>query len=115
MTDRFRVIVSGMIAGDPHQGGATWAVLQYVRGLRQLGHDVYFVEPVEVNTIRPHGAALTESANAEYFHAVMRRFGLGERSALVMQGSRETVGLSYSALIDAARSTDLLLNVSGML
>jgi hypothetical protein len=115
MTERLRVFVSGMIAGDPHQGGATWAVLQYVRGLRQLGHDVYFVEPVQVNAIRPVGAALTESANAEYFCAVMRRFGLGERSALVMQGTRETIGLSYGALIDTARSTDLLINISGML
>jgi hypothetical protein len=115
MTDRLRVFVSGMIAGDPHQGGATWAVLQYVRGLRQLGHDVYFVEPMQVSSIRPDGAALSESANAEYFYAVMQRFGLGERSALVMQDTRETVGLSYSALIDAARSTDLLINISGML
>ena len=31
----------------PRQGGATWAVLQYVLGLRALGHDVLLVEPVE--------------------------------------------------------------------
>jgi hypothetical protein len=28
-----RILVSGMLAGDPHQGGASWAVLQYVLGL----------------------------------------------------------------------------------
>ena len=41
------VIVSGMIAATPWQGGATWAVLQYLLGLRRLGCEVYFVEPVE--------------------------------------------------------------------
>ena len=32
-----RIVVSGMIAADPFQGGATWAVLQYVLGFRALG------------------------------------------------------------------------------
>ena len=31
------VIVSGMIAATPWQGGAAWAVLQYLLGLRRLG------------------------------------------------------------------------------
>ena len=35
-----RILVAGMVAGVPGQGGATWAVLQYVLGLRRLGHDV---------------------------------------------------------------------------
>jgi hypothetical protein len=34
-----------MVAADPYQGGATWAVLQYVLGLRRLGHDVWLVDP----------------------------------------------------------------------
>jgi hypothetical protein len=34
-----------MVAANPHQGGATWAVLQYVLGLRRLGHDVSLVDP----------------------------------------------------------------------
>jgi Phosphotransferase enzyme family len=42
-----RILVAGMVAADPHQGGATWAVLQYVHGLEALGHDVWLVDPVE--------------------------------------------------------------------
>ena len=42
-----RILVAGMVAADPHQGGATWAVLQYVRGLEQLGHEVWLVDPAE--------------------------------------------------------------------
>ena len=41
------ILLSGMVAGVPGHGGATWAVLQYVRGLRRLGHDVVLVEPVK--------------------------------------------------------------------
>jgi hypothetical protein len=41
------ILVAGMVAADPHQGGATWAVLQYVRGLEQLGHEVWLVDPAE--------------------------------------------------------------------
>jgi hypothetical protein len=39
-----RVLLSGMLVRTPHQGGATWAVLQWVLGLRALGHDVTVVE-----------------------------------------------------------------------
>ena len=45
---KLTILFSGMIAGDPWQGGATWAVLQYVLGLRRLGHDVVIVEPVKL-------------------------------------------------------------------
>jgi hypothetical protein len=42
-----RILVAGMVAADPYQGGATWAVLQYVLGLEQLGHEVWLVDPAE--------------------------------------------------------------------
>jgi Phosphotransferase enzyme family len=42
-----RILVAGMVAADPHQGGATWAVLQYVHGLEQLGHELWLVDPAE--------------------------------------------------------------------
>jgi hypothetical protein len=47
------ILFSGMLAGDPWQGGATWAVLQYVLGLRRLGHEVLLVEPVAGSRLRP--------------------------------------------------------------
>jgi hypothetical protein len=111
---KLTILFSGMIAADPWQGGATWAVLQYVLGLRRLGHDVYFIEPVPERSICPAGASLAGSDNATYFRAVRKEF-LGERSALLSAGSRETVGLPYDALIGVARRADVLINVSGML
>jgi aminoglycoside phosphotransferase (APT) family kinase protein len=44
-----RILVAGMVAADPHQGGATWAVLQYVLGLEQLGHEVWLVDPADAS------------------------------------------------------------------
>jgi len=115
MAHGLRIFVSGMIAGDPHQGGATWAVLQYVLGLQSLGHDVYLVEPIAPASLRPAGTPLAASVNARYFHDVAARFDLTSRAALLRQDTSETVGLPYVNLVQAARGSDLLINVSGML
>ena len=104
-----KFIVSGMIAGDPHQGGASWAVLQYVLGLRQLGHDVHFVEPVRA------AGVLDNSPTARCFHDVVSRFDLRERAALLHEPSRTTVGVAYSRLRSMAADCDALFNISGML
>src|SRR5437868_1048725 len=93
-----RILVSGMIAGVPAQGGATWAVLQYLIGLRELGHKVCFVEPVPASSVTPKDAPLDRSCNAAYFRSVMREFGFERHSALVATDSLSTVGLSYDEL-----------------
>jgi hypothetical protein len=110
-----RIFVSGMIAADPRQGGATWAVLQYVLGLRDLGHDVFFVEPIAPASIQPASASLAASVNARYFQEVVSRFGLQDRAALLRQDTGESVGLSSPELRRAAADADLLINISGML
>src|SRR5262245_50782802 len=100
------ILFSGMLAGDPHQGGATWAVLQFLLGFRRLGHDVWFVEPVKPGVC---------PESADYFRHVTSFFGLEGRAALLVEATRETIGLSYDALVTAARRADILINVSGML
>ena len=103
------------MAGDPLQGGAAWAVLQYVLGLRQLGHDVYFVEQVAQRRLRPGSTSLRQSTNATYFRNVVRQFGLQSKAALLLGSSPETVGCSYDLLKSIAARTDLLINISGLL
>jgi hypothetical protein len=115
MLKDLRVCVAGMIAGVPYQGGATWAVLQYVLGLRLLGCDVYLIEPIAPAAIRPQDTSLAASINARYFQDVAARFGLTRRAALLNQDTRETVGLTYDELVEVAQSTDVLINISGML
>jgi hypothetical protein len=98
-----RILISGMLAGDPDQGGASWAVLQYVLGFQRLGHEALLVEPVET----------LEAPSVTQFRAITTRFGL-ERSAAIVAG-RDTVGLSYDQLRRLARRVDLLINISGTL
>jgi len=101
-----RIAVSGMVAGDPHQGGASWAVLQYVLGLRRLGHEVLLVEPAD-------GADLRGSESAAYLAAVAARFGLEQ--ATLVDPAGESAPIPSSRLRELMADVELLLNVSGML
>lgn len=112
---KLRILFSGMMAADPHQGGATWAVLQYVLGLRALGHEVLFVEPISSQAIRPRQATFLESENTAYFLHVIDAFGLADQAALVLDSTQHTVGMSYDELHSLAVRADVLINVSGML
>jgi hypothetical protein len=114
-SSKLRIVFAGMIAADPFQGGATWAVLQYLMGFRQLGHEVIFVEPIDKSQLRPKSASLETSDNARYFAAVTRAFGLERHAALLLAGSQQTIGLSYHDLKERAKHADVLFNMSGML
>lgn len=104
-----------MVAAEPYQGGATWAVLQYLLGLKRLGHQVYFIEPLEESALQPRGSPLPQSNNAAYFRQVMATFGLEGTSALYLSSTEQTVGLPYDEMRRAARRADVLVNISGVL
>lgn len=107
------VVVSGMMAADPYQGGATWAVLQYVLGLRQLGHRVEFIESIQARDLIPAGSTLAASRNAAYFRDILARFGIDGYATLLM--GTETVGRAYDELARVMQNVDVLLNISGLL
>jgi hypothetical protein len=113
--NKLRILFSGMIAADPHQGGATWAVLQYVLGLRELGHEVVLVEPISTGAFRPKNTNLHDSENAVYFRQVMNEFALSEHAALIEVGTNESIGMTHEQVGAFARSADVLINISGML
>jgi hypothetical protein len=112
---KLTIIVSGMVGGHPGQGGAAWAVLQYVLGLLRLGYEVYLIEPITRNAIQPQGISLHSSKNAAYFLKVIRDFKLEGRCSLLLDGTTETVGLPYAELQLIAKRTTALVNISGML
>lgn len=115
MNTKLTILFSGMIAAVPNQGGATWAVLQYLLGLKRLGHDVYFVEQIAPVALSPVAASLDRSANAAYFRQVMADYGLAPSAALLLAGTQQTVGLPYDQLRQIASHADVLINISGML
>lgn len=114
-TSRLRIVVAGMVAGTPGHGGATWAVLQYVLGLRNLGHRVVLVEPVEDRSAQEAPPRLAGTAAATYFRDVVRRFSLEGTAALIRPGTRECFGLPRDDLVRFCGGADLLLNLSGLL
>jgi hypothetical protein len=99
------VIVSGTIAKTPWQGGATWAILQYLLGLRRLGCTVHFIEPI----------GQPEAGAVRYCREVMKRFGLDGSWALLPETGGDPIGMSRQSVREASRDADVLLNVSGML
>lgn len=106
MTERLKILLAGMVAGDPRQGGASWAVLQYLHGLSELGHEVILVEPVAPEALAKDGEVV------RYFEELPLPEG---RAALLSREGEETVGLPYADLLAFAGGADLLLNISGML
>jgi hypothetical protein len=112
---RLRVVMGGVVASTPRQGGATWAALQYVLGFEALGHRTLLVDEVRPDQLTPIGSPLQDSDNAAYFRAVVRDHGLEDRASLVLSGTRQTVGLPFDRVREWARSADLLLNESGVI
>jgi hypothetical protein len=101
-----RILVAGMLAGDPGQGGASWALLQWVLGLQRLGHRVVVIDPI--------GEDPAPNATVEYFERLCRRHGLTGRAAL-LPASGAPIGMDSDALRDFVRRADILCNVSGRL
>jgi hypothetical protein len=112
------VIVSGALANKPGNGGNAWTRLSWVRGFARLGYDVYFVEQIDPRACvdaagRP--ASFAGSANLDYFRRVTSQFGLTERASLVCGDFDDVFGPDPNQLAHAARSADLLFNLSGHL
>ena len=93
-----------MACSVPGHGGATWAALQYVLGLRALGCDVLLLDEVR----GPGDPAARERCLAELVAA----FGLEGRAALLTGGGR-ALGFDYADVLAFAASADLLINLAG--
>ena len=98
-----RVVVGAMLAGVPRQGGATWAALQWILGLRRLGHEVLVAESVD------------ELACATWLRQIAGEFGREGDAARVRRRDGATAGISRAELLRRAAGADLLLNLGGRL
>ena len=116
MSDRLRIIVTGLIAQYP-LGGVTWDYIQYVAGLARLGHDVYYIEDTGQWPYNPDESGIGKDCtyNVEYLARVMSRFGLEERWAYRFPWESKWFGLSDERREEVVTSSDLLINVSGTL
>jgi hypothetical protein len=110
------VIVSGPLANKVRNGGHTWERLSWAVGLRRLGFDAYFVEQIAPEACVDAAGKVTgfeESINAEWFRAVTRWFGFGERAVLVCGGGERCIGATWPRLLEIAEDAALLVNIGG--
>jgi hypothetical protein len=115
MGPRLRIIVAGLVAQYP-LGGVAWDYLQYVVGLKRLGHDVYYHE--DTWSWPYHPIERTYSSDGAYSAAFLRDFfnryapDLADRWHY-LHLHKESFGMGQDAFASVARSADLFLNVSG--
>ena len=95
-----------------------WHYLQYVLGLKRLGHEVMFIEDSEdypacydpttnsVGDDPTYGLAFTDQA--------FKRLGLGDAWAYYNAHTRRWMGSAGDSAVAFCRTADLLLNVSGV-
>ncbi len=115
MADRLRLVVLGMMGRSPF-GGQTWLYLNWLLGLSQLGHDVWYVEDDSVWPYDPVGNTVTDDCSYAVAHVAscMAQIGMEDRWAFRFAGRDDAVwGLSGSELDGLYRSSDALLNIVG--
>jgi hypothetical protein len=115
MKDKLRIVVLGMMGRCPY-GGQTWLYLNWLRGLQQLGHDVWYVEDDSVWPYDPVRNTTTDDCTYAVNHlkTSCERIGLRDRWVFRLADRKGACwGLTESELADLYRSTDLLLNVVG--
>jgi hypothetical protein len=122
VSDRLNIIVAGLIGQYPI-GGVAWDYIQYVLGLRDLGHHVTYLEDSEQWPYNPsqNGSGQEAAYNAEYLGRVMAQFGFADRWAYRFPGGslptgeiflERWYGLPDNQRHKAVDEADLLINVS---
>lgn len=111
--DKLRIIVGGYIGLYP-TGGATWDYIQYVLGLRDLGHDVYYLEDTaQYPVYQAQGDDWNDASGCiEYLRGVMDHFAIPNRWVYRDVVTNKLYGMSERAWHDVVASTDILINIS---
>jgi hypothetical protein len=115
VTGSRRIVLLGAMAQMPFAGVA-WQVLQYLEGLRRLGHRVTYLEDTGNWPYDPERDTVTDDAApaARRLRRVLEQAGLAERWAFVNAArGGETWGMQAGAIRRELSSADVLINLSG--
>lgn len=114
--NRLRIIVLGFLVREP-TGGLAWAFLNYLYGLMELGHDVYYLED---SYDRPScygpdlsGPGTDPGYGLGFAARVLGRLGLGERWAYYDAHTGEWRGPRADDASTLCQTAELVLNISG--
>jgi hypothetical protein len=110
-----RIVVLGMMGRCPF-GGQTWLYLNWLRGLDQLGHEVWYVEDDTVWPYDPEANTVTDDCSYAVRHIAtcMEHAGLPPRWAFRLADRDGACwGASARELNELYRTCDVLLNIVG--
>ena len=108
------VLAGGFLAGYPEGGGHWMVFLQYLLGLRALGHDAWWLE-----LLRSTGDLDRDRTFTETFFERMAQYGLRDRCMLLLHraddpepsfATAQAHGLTRERIEDVARTCDVLWN-----
>lgn len=113
-----RVIVSGILFHTP-VAGVIYQMLHYLIGLRELGHDPFYVEDTDWWSFDPRTGEVSPdpTRSLEVAVPVLERYGFGDRWAYrrahAVDDPRGCWGLAEEQVLRLYREADALLNVTG--
>ena len=111
------IVVGGYIVAYP-LGGMTWHHLNYLLGLHELGHEVWFLEDSDSYSYPYNPTTWQSSADSTYGRNYLERtfaeYGLPVHYCYYSQFEDKHYGLSREALADLLRRADLFSSVSGI-
>jgi hypothetical protein len=115
MPQRLRILVTGLVGQYP-LGGVAWDYLQYVVGLSNIGHDVYYHEDTWSWPYDPIQNSAT--SDGTYSARVIGEFFHRYAPALASKWHylhlhAQSFGMTLKDFTEIARTADLFLNVSG--
>ena len=111
-----KIVLGAVISLPPVSAGCVWNRLQYLLGLRQIGHDVVLIEEVRPEwcvDAAGEWCAYADSVNRRGFLDIMRRFDLTGRCCQLYNAGEATTGVSRWQLREIAADADLLIDISG--
>lgn len=113
---RLRILVTGYVGQYP-LGGVAWDYLQFVLGLKDLGHEVFYIEDTGLWPYDPRVGGLGDGCEftVSYLQDVMSHFGLEDRWAYRFDWASEWYGLPEAKRTRVLSTADVLFNVSGSL
>jgi hypothetical protein len=108
-----KILFAGIIARYPF-GGVTWCSLMYLLGLRELGHEVLYIEDTGECVYDPEQDAISTdpSYGTRHIHGALEPFGLGDRWSFVNYDGTYH-GRSKDAVRAYCADADLFVNLSG--
>lgn len=114
---RGRVVVLGFLFWYP-LAGVVYQFLHYLRGLRALGFDVYYVEDAATYVYDPvtHDRQADPSINVARIAPILAQHGFEGRWAFRTRfdwGENQSFGMSDAAVAELLKNSDAVLNVTG--